>query len=94
MDPVRPQMREQLTRDCASLDWSADPHQTPSGGSHALTPDRSKTPATGLYSKGIDTRGPVTEARISQTSAAAGRSPFLLCQYRLGRLRWRVPAYV
>ena len=61
MDPVRPQMREQLTRDCASLDWSTDPHQTPSGGSRALTPDRSKTPATGLYSNGIDTREPVTE---------------------------------
>src|SRR5678816_2465001 len=42
MDPVRPQIREQLIRDCASLDWSADPHQTPSGGGRAPTPDRSK----------------------------------------------------
>jgi hypothetical protein len=63
MDPVRPQMREQLIRDCASLDWSTDPHQTPSGGSRALTPDRSKTPATGAL-EGIDTRGPVTEAHL------------------------------
>jgi hypothetical protein len=68
MDPVRPQIREQLIRDCASLDWSTDPHQTPSGGSRALTPDRSETPATGLCSKGIDTRGPVTEARNSHTA--------------------------
>jgi hypothetical protein len=67
MDPVRPQIREQLIRDCASLDWSTDPHQTPSGGSRPLTPDRSETPATGLCSKGIDTRGPVTEARNSHT---------------------------
>ena len=67
MDPVRPQIREQLIRDCASLDWSADPHQTPSGGGRAPTPDRSETPATGLCSKGIDTRGPVTEARNSHT---------------------------
>jgi len=75
MDPVRPQIREQLIRDCASLDWSTDPHQTPSGGSRALTPDRSETPATGLCSKGIDTRGPVTEARISQTSTG------IACRY-------------
>jgi hypothetical protein len=61
MDPVRPQMREQLTRDCASLDWSADPHQTPSGGGFAPTPDRSKNLATGCAQKGIDTRGSVTE---------------------------------
>jgi len=72
MDPVRPQIREQLIRDCASLDWSTDPHQTPSGGSRALTPDRSEIPATGLCSKGIDTRGPVTEARNSHTGE--GRS--------------------
>jgi Transposase IS116/IS110/IS902 family len=38
-------------KDCASLDWPADPHQTPSGGSPTLTPDRSKTPAAGC-SKG------------------------------------------
>ena len=53
-------------RDCAFLDWPADPHQTPSGGSSALTPDRSKTPATGSRSKGIDTRWPVTEAALLQ----------------------------
>ena len=38
---------EQLEDDCASLDWPTDPHQTPSGGGPAPTPDRSKTPATG-----------------------------------------------
>ncbi len=75
MDPVRPQMREQLTRDCASLDWLTDPHQTPSGGSRALTPDRSKTPATGLYSKGIDTRWPVTEASLVETCKLNGVNP-------------------
>jgi hypothetical protein len=40
-------------KNCAFLDWPADPHQTPSGGSSSLTPDRSKTPATGSRSKGI-----------------------------------------
>jgi hypothetical protein len=29
------------------LDWPADPHQTPSGGGHAPTPDRRATPARG-----------------------------------------------
>ena len=34
-------------RPTAHLDWPAAPHQTPSGGGHAPTPDRSETPATG-----------------------------------------------
>jgi len=33
-------------------------------GGRVLTPDRSETPATGLCSIGIDTRGPVTEAAL------------------------------
>ena len=53
-------------KDCAFLDWPADPYHTPSGGSSALTPDRSKTPATGSRLKGIDTRWPVTEAALLQ----------------------------
>src|ERR1700748_115898 len=85
MDPVRPQIREQLIRDCASLDWPTDPHQTPSGGGRALTPDRSEIPATGLCSKGIDTRGPVTEARISQGSE--GRVHFCDFVSRIKHLR-------
>jgi hypothetical protein len=42
------------------------PLQTPSGGSPALTPYRSMTPAwmTALRRKGIDFQGPVTEASI------------------------------
>ena len=51
MDPVSPQVGPQLSPDdCASLDWSTDPHHTLSGGGLAPTPDRSKTPATGLRS--------------------------------------------
>src|SRR5215469_10834847 len=50
--------------DCAPQDWPTDPHQTPSGGSSALTPDRSKNRRRGLCSKGIDTGGPVTEAAL------------------------------
>src|SRR5262249_11767614 len=45
-----------------SVDWSAYPLQTPSGGGHAPTPYRSKTPAGGTTQKGIDSSRPVTEA--------------------------------
>ena len=41
------------------LDWPTDPHQTPSGGGLAPTPDRSKTPATGSRSKGLTQEGPL-----------------------------------
>jgi hypothetical protein len=61
MDQVRPQMREQRFADCASLDWPTGPYPTPSGSGHAPTADRSKTPAPGSRSRGIDTTRPVTE---------------------------------
>jgi hypothetical protein len=64
MDQVRPLMREQRSHDCASLDWPTGPHPTPSGSGLAPTADRSKTPAAGSRSRGIDSTGPVTEARI------------------------------
>jgi hypothetical protein len=76
MDQVRPQDgKRRFGIDRAPLDWPADPHQTPSGGGRAPTPDRSKTPATGLRSKGIDTGEPVTEARLI---------------HRMSGIRWRV----
>ena len=62
MDPVRPQIREQPARDCASLDWPANPYQTlikqrPT----APTADRSKTPAiwTELRKEGLTPGGPL-----------------------------------
>ena len=55
-------MREQRSHDCASLDWPTGPHPTPSGSGLAPTADRSKTPAAGSRSRGIDSTGPVTEA--------------------------------
>ena len=61
MDQVRPLMREQRSHDCASLDWPTGPHPTPSGSGLAPTADRSKTPAAGSRSRGIDSTGPVTE---------------------------------
>src|SRR3954447_5134945 len=64
MDQVRPLMREQRSHDCASLDWPTGPHPTPSGSGLAPTADRSKTPAAGSRSRGIDSTGPVTEAAL------------------------------
>src|SRR3954471_22946844 len=64
MDQVRPLMREQRSHDCASLDWPTGPHPTPSRSALAPTADRSKTPAAGSRSRGIDSTGPVTEALI------------------------------
>ena len=57
-------MREQRSHDCASLDWPTGPHPTPSGSGLAPTADRSKTPAAGSRSRGIDSTGPVTEAGL------------------------------
>src|SRR4051794_35113544 len=54
MDQVRPLMREQRSHDCASLDWPTGPHPTPSGSGLAPTADRSKTPAAGSRSRGIE----------------------------------------
>jgi hypothetical protein len=58
--------------DCAFLDWPADPHQTPSGGSPALTPDRSKTPAAGYARKGLTHMGPLQKRHSRQP-----RSPWM-----------------
>src|SRR5215212_5401705 len=74
MDQVRPLMREQRSHDCASLDWPTGPHPTPSGSGPAPTADRSKTPAAGSRSRGIDSKGPVTEARISHAAWCIGAS--------------------
>ena len=62
------------------LDWPTCPHLTPSGGGHAPTPDRSKTPAKDHAQKGIDTDGPVTEAPM-------GRSPMGTKIASVGRMR-------
>jgi transposase len=52
MDQARPQHPQRHPKDDrASLDWPADPHQTPSGGGPAPTPDRSETLAAGSCSK-------------------------------------------
>ena len=60
------------SRHCAFLDWPTDPHPTPSGGGRAPTPDRSKTPATGSWLRGIDQQGPVTEEMSLPSCRAAG----------------------
>src|SRR5436190_20735279 len=72
MDQVRPLMREQRSHDCASLDWPTGPHPTPSGSGLAPTADRSKTPAAGSRSRGIDSTGPVTEGEHSKSWGADG----------------------
>src|SRR5436853_6923930 len=61
MDQVRP-LPIKWPCDHATVDWSAYPLQTPSGGGPAPTPYRSKTPANGTTQKGIDLSRPVTEA--------------------------------
>ena len=49
------------------------PSLTPSGGSPALTPYRSMTPAVDTAKKGIDGGGPVTEAEIESSRAWGSR---------------------
>ena len=56
--------RSSVLYDCASLDWSTGPHPTPSGSGRTPTADRSKTPAAGSRSRGIDTTTPVTEQDV------------------------------
>src|SRR5437763_7556740 len=63
MDQVRP-LPIKWPCDHATVDWSAYPLQTPSGGGPAPTPYRSKTPANGTTQKGIDLSRPVTEGWV------------------------------
>jgi hypothetical protein len=62
MDQARLQyaQRRYESGDRAFIDRPACSSSDPSGGSPALTPDRSETPATGSeLKKGIDYRGPL-----------------------------------
>ena len=62
MDQVRPQNpKRRRTDDRAPEMGRPAPHQTPSGGGPAPTPDRSKTPAAGSALIGVDNQRPVTE---------------------------------
>ena len=62
MDQARPQALERRRKDDRAPEIGRPlPHLTPSGGGHAPTPDRSKTPAAGSKLKGVDNRRPVTE---------------------------------
>src|SRR5436190_14431071 len=70
MDQVRP-LPIKWPCDHATVDWSAYPLQTPSGGGRAPTPYRSKTPANGMTQKGIDLSRPVTEGMGSQWRSRA-----------------------
>jgi hypothetical protein len=61
MDQVRPQALERRRKDDRAPEIGRPlPHLTPSGGGHAPTPDRSKTPAAGSKLKGgLTTKGPL-----------------------------------
>src|SRR5215218_6638458 len=66
MDQVRPQNpKRRRTDDRAPEMGRPAPHQTPSGGGPAPTPDRSETPAAGSALIGIDNQRPVTEGILS-----------------------------
>src|SRR5215207_6839560 len=53
------QIREQRVADCASCDWPAGSHPTPSTAANAPTADRSRTQAAGSRSQGLTAQGPL-----------------------------------
>src|SRR3954466_13912408 len=70
MDQARPKpFLRRREDDRATKIGRPAPPLTPSGGGHAPTPDRSKTPATGSPLKGVDCRRPVTEEGLRKAAA-------------------------